>query len=161
MTRTAIPELAPGLPIDAPLRLFRKRFATLPDVPPGWLVGRFDGLLVGPRAFQRFFLAALTVGGLAGWRGKEFAADGQGANLCERHGALRRVAPMYVKGQVASVTDGKPTLALGYRGTTPLRLITDELRLVDEHTALGLTYVDVPLLPRVPLPFVLRKAAGV
>jgi hypothetical protein len=57
--------------------------------------------------------------------------------------------------------DGKPVVALTYgaAGPVPWRWVTDELRALDEHTLLGMTRIDLPLLRHMVFPFLLERAA--
>ena len=58
-----------------------------------------------------------------------------------------------------SALDGKPVVALTYgaSGPIPWRWVTDELRALDDHTLLGMTRIDLPLLRLMVFPFLLER----
>jgi hypothetical protein len=147
-----------SLPVGASLAACRARFRELPPLAPGELRGRFDGVVVGPRWYRLAFRALLVLGGLRGWSGKEFAASGDGVNLCRRRGRLRPVSRMRVAGEVASAVDGRPALLLRYRDLSPLRLIHDELRRQADGVYLGVTYAGLGPLRRLQLPFAIVRS---
>ena len=142
-------------PLDASLRTYRRIFRQLPPITSEAFQGDYEGLVVGPPLFQRFFRRLMKQGGLPGWKGKEFH-DGQGINVLERNGEVRKRARMYVTGTVNSIIDGRPTLALGYR-KYPLAVIRDEIRAYDERTVLGMTYVNWGPFRKLAMPFALRR----
>jgi len=145
------------LPTDAPLREYRALFRSLPPVAASDFDGVYDGLIVGPAWFRAAFRALLDSGGLRGWRGKEFHG-GDGINLVERDGEVRKIARMRITGVFPSRLDDRPTLCLGYvKG--PLAMIRDEIRRFDDRTVLGMTYVDRGPLPALAMPFGLRRRA--
>lgn len=146
-------------PHDAPLALYRELFRSLPPLGPAELVGRWDALPIGSRWYRALFTALLWAGGLRGWIGKEFAPDGTGVNLCRRGDRVVSRCRLRLEGPVAS-RDGGPALLLRYLDRSPLRLIRDELRRAPEGTVLGLTYVVVPPLSRVRLPFAIRRSSA-
>lgn len=119
--------------------------------------GVYDGYIVGPAWFRVAFRRMMALGGLHGWGGKEFDHAGNGGNLCRRGGAVKKVARMYVAGAVASALDGKKTLILRYRGSSPLGFLQDEIRRFDENTVLGMTYLDIGPGRRAPMPFALVR----
>ena len=145
-------------PPDAPLATYRALFRSLPAAAPGALVGRCDALAIGPRWYRALFTAILWAGGLRGWSGKEFAPGGAGVNLCRRGDRLVTRCRLQLEGPVASHVDGRPALLLRYLDRSPLRLVRDELRSMPDGTVLGLTYLVLPLLSRVRLPFAIRRA---
>ncbi len=145
------------LPQDAPLARYHALFRSLPALAPGEAVGRWDALPIGPRWYRVLFTALLWAGGLRGWIGKEFAPDGAGVNLCRRGARLIVRCRLRLDGPVASRADGRPALRLRSLDRSPLRLVRDELRSAADGTVLGLTYLVVPPLSRVRLPFAIRR----
>ncbi len=152
--------LTEQLPIHASLATYMRVFKSLPPISQREFHGSFQGIVVGPAWFQSVFNKAMTFGGLDGWQGKDFGADGNGINVLLQNGVIRKVAPMHVVGELTSAIDGQPTLVLGYR-KPPHAYIHDEIRRLDERTILGMTYVKVNPFKKFPMPFVLRwKEAG-
>jgi cholesterol oxidase len=152
------PAGADSLPRDAPLASLRAQFRSLPAPTSGDLTGRWDALAVGPRWYRALFAVLLWAGGLRGWRGKEFSAGGAGVNLCRRGDRLLVKSRLRLEGPVASREDGRPALRLRYLDRSPLGLVRDDLRSAPGGTVLGLTYLRLPLLSRVRLPFAIRRA---
>lgn len=148
---------AATLPLEGAFSFYRAAFAAAGRLEASDFAGTFDGLVLGPAWFRPLFRAMMNGGGLAGWRGKRFGADGEGANLCLRGGVVREVAPMYVAGTGPSLLDGVPTLLLRYRGASFRRFIQDEVRAYDAETVIGMTYYDLPGTRRVVMPFGLRR----
>jgi len=144
--------------MDAPLGFYRALFRSLPPLDRGELVGRCDALRIGPSWYRALFTALLWAGGLRGWSGKEFAPDGAGVNLCRRGGRVVTRSRLQLEGPGASRADGGPALLLRYRDRSPLRLVRDELRRAPGGIVLGLTYLAIPGLSRVRLPFAIRRA---
>jgi hypothetical protein len=137
----------------------RARFQRLPAPGLDAIGGRHDGAFPGPGAYALACRCAMAATGLAGWHGKRFdppardAREAHGVNLVhggEAKPMVARIAP--------SLTDGRPALVCTYRPqeTPPYRWVRDEFRRWDEETLLGLAFLDVPVLPRLGLPFVLR-----
>jgi hypothetical protein len=147
------------LPLYAPLGRYRHLFRELPSLAAEELEGEYAGLVLGPAWFQIAFRRMLDLGGLRGWQGKEFHR-GEGINVVEREGTVRRIAPMRVTGVRPSRFDHKPTLTLGYESKGPLGMICDEIRRFDVRTVLGMTYVDRGVLPSLAMPFGLRRRDG-
>lgn len=147
--------LTAQLPIDASLATYMQVFRTLPPLLKEEFHGTFQGIVVGPAWFQKVFNRLMVVGGLGGWQGKEFGADGNGVNVVQRGGKISHVAPMLVLGTFPSAFDGQPTLVLGYHNGLHIH-INDEIRRLDERTVLGMTYLKYGFLKQLPMPFVLR-----
>jgi hypothetical protein len=147
------------LPLFAPLGRYRDLYRGLPLLPADQFEGEYAGLVLGPAWFQIAFRRMLDLGGLRGWQGKEFHR-GDGVNVVERDGTIRRIAPMRVTGVRPSRLDGRPTLTLGYASPGPLGMICDEIRRFDARTVLGMTFVDRSVLPSLAMPFGLRRRDG-
>lgn len=97
--------------------------------------------------------------GLPRWHGKQLSADG-GVNVVRtRDGDLRETLAMTMCPDI-SWADGGPALALGYAtdAPRPWRWVRDELRALDAHTILALTFTDRPGLRSTGLPFLLRRS---
>ena len=109
--------------------------------------------------------AGLGLVGLPRWHGKRFAPSGAdelaGINLLRPRspcGALEERLPMRaVLGQ--GLADGRPAVVVTYAvdAPRPWRWIRDELRVGPDGTFVGMSYVDLPLLRRGGLPFLLRR----
>lgn len=147
--------LTEKLSTDASLSTYMAVFKSLPPLAQNEFHGAFEGIIVGTPFFQGVFNTLMTLGGLKGWQGKEFGADGNGINVLLQDGKIRKVAPMFILGTIPSLIDGQPTLTLNYR-RAPHVFIQDELRRLDHRTLLGMTYLKIGVLNRIPMPFVLR-----
>lgn len=142
----------------------RDAFAAAPSPHLLLLVGRHRAEFVGDRWWQSAGPRVAAVAGMPGWWGKQFEAPAgrqpvlEGHNLLMRAGELGRSYPM--RARVApSRTDGRPALVVSYPPPAPWqwRQVTDELRPLDEHTLVGLTFTTLPTFPA-GLPFVLHRA---
>jgi hypothetical protein len=140
------------------LSAFKPLFRTLSAPEPALLTGAFRAEFTGPSWLRKISGPGLALLGLGGWWGKTFAADGTGANLVYRKGALQRKFPIQVV-LAPSVVDGKPSLAVHYTHDCPFPWpqVVDELRSLDEATLLGLTYGNAPALRGLLLPFLLHR----
>ncbi|MQW77743.1 hypothetical protein GHK92_17875 [Nocardioides sp. dk4132] len=120
------------------------------------------------RPLTRLAPAGLGLVGLPHWQGKRFrdAADGRdglaGANVVRRgDGALEEVLAMRAT-LGPSLADGRPAVVVAYAADAPRpwRWVRDELRQRPDGTLLGMTWVDAPLLRRLPgTPFLLTPSA--
>ncbi len=118
------------------------------------------------RPLTRLAPAGLGLIGLPRWQGKRFrAGTGEGlagVNLVRRRdGALAEVLPM--RAAIGpSLADGRPAVVVAYAADAPRPWcwVRDELRQRPDGTLLGMTWVDVPLLRRLPgTPFLLTPSA--
>ena len=118
------------------------------------------------RPLTRLAPAGLGLVGLPRWQGKRFRDDVDGGlagtNLLRRgDGALAEVLAM--RATVGpSLADGRPAVVVAYAADArrPWRWVRDELRQRPDGTLLGMTWVDVPLLRRLPgTPFLLTPSA--
>lgn len=59
----------------------------------------------------------------------------------------------------SSEIDGKPVITLSYTMPSPIpwRCVTDELRVIDDHTLLGTTRLHLPILRHFAIPFLLER----
>ncbi len=95
--------------------------------------------------------------GLPGWQGKQFYGA-EAVNLITRHGCLTAGMKMRIQTQPHKL-DGKSGLVATYFSDAPLiwRCCTDEFRLLDKNTLVGMTHFDLPIVRRKPMMFVLRR----
>ncbi len=138
------------------LRRYAVLFAGLDA--PDMLSGVYRAEFTGP-AWLRFIAGpGLWPLGLGGWWGKEFDGQGNGVNLVRRRGELRRIFPLRLI-PASSLIDGKPCLSVHYDPACPFPWphVIDELRRLDDTTLLGMTYANVGVLRRLPLPFLLHR----
>lgn len=107
---------------------------------------------------------AMSLAGFGDWRGKVFVPSktdpavldgmnmfGEGAAQTLRYPMTARIGP--------SSIDGQPALIVTYPKETrhPWCRATDELRMVESDTLLGITFFDYPLVKHLPVPFLLRR----
>jgi hypothetical protein len=144
------------------LQWYRDRFASLAPPARGSLLGRFQGQLVGPAWFRHGAPLLLAVLGMRGWWGKEFGAEGRGVNLVRRRTGLRPSVPLVLR-EAPSHVDGRKGVRVEYPPGCAWhwRLIVDELRWWDDETVLAMSHVELPLLRRLTLPFVLHRMVPV
>jgi hypothetical protein len=137
------------------LASLRALFATL--APPSALAGIYLAEFTGPAWLRRTAGPALALGGLRGWRGKEFLDGRAGSNLVCRGGRLQRVLPFRLD-EAASLVDGRVSARVAYGDASPFpwRRIVDELRRLDGARLLGMTVIDLGALRRLAFPFLLR-----
>ncbi|WP_067897516.1 hypothetical protein [Nocardia vaccinii] len=126
------------------------------------LLGAHDGSFAGPLWLRLPAPLLLAATGMAGWCGKSFqnTRDAHviaGHNLARRGGRIVESIP--ITAQIARArSDNGPALIVSYPpdAAWPWRHVTDELRPVDDHTLLGLTY-GIPATPPAGAPFLLRR----
>lgn len=157
-----LPAVNRHVPInDIALGAFRAAFAALtaPDLES--LVGDYRAEFVGPTWLRRFAPPGLAITPLAGWLGKSFDGQGNGINLVRRRGVVQRVLPMRAQ-WLPSRVDGRPGVTLTYAPGSPFPFayVVDELRAIEADTLLGLSFAAAPWLARLPMPFLLRRQAG-
>lgn len=140
-------------------RKIKRIFKELPSVSEESAKGHYRAQFVGPLWLRALAPISLPLIHLGGWCGKRIIGNGHATNLVRRReNAIQEVIPMNVK-EDESIIDKKPSLTLTYPSSSPLvlRYFIDELRAVDDNTLLGMTIVDLPLIRRCPLPFVLLR----
>jgi hypothetical protein len=138
------------------LASFKNLFASLQPPEIQSLTGVYRAEFTGP-AWLRFSApGALLLGGLGGWWGKEFNAEGAGVNLVVQGGQLVRRTPMRLVAAV-SLIDGCPGLSIHYADGCPFPwpYVIDELRRLDETRLLGMTIVALAWLRKWAFPFLL------
>lgn len=140
------------------LKAFQSLFSLLNAPDPEWLNGRFRAEFVGPKSLQAIAPRLLPLGGLPGWCGKAFVGDKQAVNLLSNGSQVVEAVPM-LPAFAPSQIDQRQALVLRYDQRAPLacRKLVDELRVLDETSLLGLTMVDLPLLRKLVMPFVLKR----
>ena len=141
----------------------RARFRRLPAPDLDAIAGRHDGAFPGPPGYAVACRRAIGATGLPEWHGKRFDPPRPGADQTHAANLVRdgEAKPMVAR-IAASLTDGRAALVCTYRvdETPPYRWVRDEFRLWDEHTLLGLAFLDLPVLRSVGFPFVLRRSDG-
>lgn len=155
---------APEALRTASLAELRRVFATLPPPDAALRHGFFRARFIGPAWIRLSARPSLELTGLPGWQGKKFLTPETATNvLMQRKGPVDALAMAVTPG--ISAVDGKPGLALTYPpqdgrpAPFPWRLVRDEMRVLDDHTLLCMTIVDLPLLRHVAFPFLLTREA--
>ena len=140
-----------------PLTAFKPLFASLSPPELEYLPGMYEAGFTGPAWLRKAAVPSIALGGLGGWWGKEFGAEG-GTNLVLREGQMQRIFP-FLSVQTASAIDGKPTITVRYTIECPFPWphIFDELREIEPGRLLGMTVVDAPGLRRMAIPFLLER----
>jgi hypothetical protein len=146
--------------ISHTLQEYRDRFATLAPAPRESLTGRFQGEMVGPAWLRYGGPLLLSLLGMRGWWGKEFGADGRGVNLVRRREGLKPSVPVVLR-EGASRVDGRQGMQVEYPPEAPpqWRPFVDELRWEDRDTLLAMSHLELPLLKRWTLPFLLHRVS--
>jgi len=141
-----------------PITAFKSIFGSLTSPPVESVRGVYQSEFTGPGWLRRIAPPGLAVLGLGGWWGKEFTGEGGGVNLVERRGELQKRFPVRVL-ESSSLVDGKTCLSIHYTKGCPFPWphVIDELRVLDENCLLGLTMVNVGVLRKMALPFLLHK----
>ncbi|MCP3136351.1 hypothetical protein [Pyxidicoccus xibeiensis] len=153
----------PRAPERARLRDWRELFSRLPVPERDTLPGRYRGEFVGPAWLRLGSPVLLALLGMRGWWGKDFAAGAHGGvNLVRRQGGLRPSVSLLLR-EGASRVDGRSGPRVEYPREAGLqwRPFVDELRWLDGRTLLAMTHLELPVLRRLTLPFLLhREVAG-
>ncbi|WP_199906895.1 hypothetical protein [Aeromicrobium chenweiae] len=152
---------------DESLRDLRRGWGSLADPRLTDLTGTFEASYVGA-PLRTIAPRGLAIVGLPRWFGKRFIASGidparlDGVNLLRSGGGLTETLPM-TAALGPSLADGRPALLVTYPrdAPRPWRWVRDEFRPWDDHTLLGMTFVDLAGLRRAPgTPFVLSRSVG-
>lgn len=122
---------------------------------------------IGPAPLKVVAPRAIALGGMPGWRGKRFAANGTAVNLVDddnddnddEAGAHREILPMRVTLE-NSWLDGRPAIVCSYGtdGPVPWRWVRDEFRMLDDRRLLGLTFAGGPWSKAAAAPLLLTRA---
>lgn len=127
------------------------------------LVGTHDGVFAGPWWLRYPAPHVIRLIGMPGWCGKTFRHSDvstllTGENLVRgADGQTQPSVPITARIGLSRL-DRRPAIIIDYprSASWPMRNITDELRPVDDHTLLGLTY-GIPATPATGAPFILRR----
>ena len=139
---------------------YEAHFASLAPPPRGSLTGRFQGEFVGPLWLRLGAPVLLAVLGMPRWWGKEFNAQGEGVNLVRRGKQLYPAVPLVLR-EAPSRVDGQRGVQVEYPPESAhWRLFVDELRWMNGKTVLAMSRVNLPLLRRLRLPFLLHQVAA-
>jgi hypothetical protein len=141
-------------------RRYEDCFAALAPPSRDSLVGRFQGEFVGPWWLRHGAPVLLAVLGMRGWWGKDFSARGEGLNLVRRREGLRPAVPVVLR-EAPSRVDGQRGVQVEYPPGCAWywRLFVDELRWLEGETVLAMSRLELPLLRRLRLPFLLHRVA--
>lgn len=123
------------------------------------MTGTYNGYPAGPWWFRLGSGPTLGLSGFGGWLGKAFLGQGKATNLFRSGTQTVQKFPMTITVRPSQL-DGQPTFVLLYpkQARVPWCWVTDELRMLEDGTVLGLTFVDAPLLRHMVFPFVLRAS---
>lgn len=159
MTEHSPAQPSPTPPLPTSLGALRALFSE--TAPPGGLPAPGDYLVtfVGPAPLKVAAPRAITLGGMPGWLGKRFGADGTAVNLLDDgRDAVREALPMRVSLE-PSWLDGRPAIVCSYGsdGPIPWRWVRDEFRPLDDRRLLGLTFVGGPWSKSLAAPLVLTR----
>ncbi|MGH8455410.1 MAG: hypothetical protein ACRETW_10055 [Stenotrophobium sp.] len=140
------------------LRATRRIFRNL--AAPKTLAGRWRIEFAGPLWLRRLAPLGLNLSALRGWHGKSFDGDDCGVNLMRRGRKLRNLLPMRAVLRPSRL-DGGLVMAASYGSDAPVLqlLVTEEFRILDNDTLLGMMILDLPGLRRqFALPFLLHRS---
>jgi hypothetical protein len=146
--------------VNASLTEINRLFQSLSPAPAASRAGFYRARFVSPWWLRLSAGPSVALSGLPGWQGKRFIDAGSATNVLRNQQGLKEKLLMHcVEGP--SLIDGKNAVALHYPSTGPLpwRWVRDELRQLDEHTLLGMTVIDLPLLRDLAFPFLLQRDA--
>ena len=121
------------------------------------LEGYYRAEISGPKFLIPIKHMILSLLGLPGWKGKHFYGD-YALNVLERKGKVTKGLRMSIK-TLPHRLDSKPGLVTVYEDDASFiwRRCTDEFRVIDEHTLLGMTFFDLPFFRGKPSMFLLHK----
>lgn len=122
------------------------------------LQGVYQPEFPGAKFMRPVKLWGLGLLGLPGWQGKQFFGD-NAVNIitCNGHAAAGMTMKISIR---PHKLDGELGLVATYPEDAPLiwRHCTDEFRVLDECTLLGMTHFDLPMIRHKPMMFVLHHA---
>jgi hypothetical protein len=150
----------PDTLVHASLAEISRLFQRLPPATPEARRGFYRARFIGPWWLRHSAGPSVALSGLPGWQGKRFLDVHNAINVVRTRQGLAEKLPMHcIEGP--SLVDGKHGVTLHYpcHGPLPWRWIRDELRQLNEHSLLGMTVIDLPLLRRLAFPFVLQRDA--
>ena len=122
------------------------------------LVGTHRAAFVGPGWLRTIAPPGLALGGLGGWWGKRFDANSSGVNLVMRAGRPEAILPVKLEFRSSRV-DAQATACVLYppESRWPWPHVLDELRVLEPDCLLGLTFFQIGVFSRLPLPFMLFR----
>lgn len=139
------------------LTKFTTLFATLDPIPETAVAGIYRGEFVGPTWLQKIAPPGLKLLRFGGWWGKWLQENGEGNNITASNGTLHPFMPITFETR-PSLLDNKLCLAILYPSQSPFpwRHVIDELRILDNGVYLGMTITNLPLVNKLPFPFILN-----
>ena len=142
----------------ASLKELRSIFEKLPAPDDDFRAGFFSAQFIGPWWIRLTARPSLHVTGLPHWQGKKFKTPELATNiLYSPQGLTEKYLMNCVHGP--SMVDQQQAVYLDYgsQAPRPWRWIRDELRVLNEHSMLCMTVIDIPVLRHFPFPFVLSR----
>lgn len=136
----------------------RQRFHQGQLLPIEQRQGFWRARFVGPLWLRLTGMPSCYLSGLWGWQGKKFTTENTATNVLKRGDHTIDALNMKVT-EKSSEIDGKPVITLSYPMPSPIpwRWVTDELRVIDDHTLLGMTRLHLPILRHFAIPFLLER----
>ncbi len=128
--------------------------------PAAELKGVYTPELPGPEILKPFKRLFLYLSGLPGWGGKQFFND-YALNLIQKNKETTQ-GPKMILSSRPSKADGKKGLVATYDKNAPFiwQRCTDEFRIIDSNTILGMSHFDLPGFRQKPIMFLLHRAPG-
>lgn len=136
--------------------------------PPAALPAPGDYLVtfLGPAPLKVVAPRAIALGGMPGWKGKRFGAEGTAKNLVDDNdnvtggGSLKEILPMRVSLE-DSWLDGRPVIVCAYGNDSPVpwRWVRDEFRPLDDRRLIGLTFAGGAWSKVAAAPLLLTRAS--
>jgi hypothetical protein len=152
-----------SLPANSSLFTLATAFSRARDPELADLLGTHDGSFAGPWWLRWAAPITVNLTGMAGWCGKALRPSGADTLVGENRsrgadGTVSASIPITARLGIARL-DQRPAIIVDYPHTAPWpwRHVTDELRPLDGHTLLGLTY-GIPATPPAGVPFLLHRA---
>ncbi len=140
------------------LKKVSRLFSQLPAVEGSMPTGDYRAEMTGPLWLRKSSGALLSGIGFSNWYGKRIFDNEQAINLRDGGAQLLEFLPMMLTTEVSRL-DNKAAWLLRYPQSThfPVRHMADELRPLNSHTLLGISYTELPGLKKLGLPFLLHK----
>ncbi|NHB58636.1 hypothetical protein G9F32_11510 [Acinetobacter sp. 194] len=143
---------------QASLAEIRKTFLQLSSPDEAFRVGFFRASFIGPFWLRKTAHPSLALTGLPNWLGKQFKDPQHATNILNTaKGRIEKYVMSCLHGP--SKLDGQITVYLDYGMSAPMpwRWVRDELRVLNGHTLLCMTIIDLPILRHFPMPFLLSR----
>lgn len=140
------------------IKNLNRLYCELPLLQKSMCEGFYRASFIGPLWLRLLGKPSLDISGLPNWQGKKFLSDNTATNVLIKKGQNVDALEMSLK-HVTSYVDGSDAQAFCYEAKAPMpwRWVRDELRAIDENTILGVTFIDLPLLRNLGLPFLLER----